>query len=114
VRGVKVLNARVASVPVAALMEMGDMIRSRMESGVAVLATVYQDKPYLLATATPDVVASGVHCGKLIKMVAEITGGSGGGKPDMAQAGAKNKDKIDEALKLVPEFVDSLLNSAHV
>lgn len=110
---VKVVYARVASLSREALMEMGDMLKTRMKSGVIILATVYEDKPFFMATATPDVVALGIHCGKLIKQVSGIAGGSGGGKPDMAQAGAKDKDKIDESLQAVPKFVEESLKAGH-
>ena len=110
---VKVVYASVASLTREALMEMGDMLKTRMKSGVVILATVYEDKPFFMATATPDVVALGIHCGKLIKQVSGIAGGSGGGKPDMAQAGAKDRDKIDEALQAVPKFVEESLKAGH-
>ncbi|MCX6006655.1 MAG: alanine--tRNA ligase-related protein, partial [Chloroflexi bacterium] len=110
---VKVVYARVSSLPRESLMEMGDMLKTRMKSGVIVLATVYEDKPFFMATATPDVVALGIHCGKLIKQVSGIAGGGGGGKPDMAQAGAKDKDKIDESLRAVPKFVEESLKAGH-
>jgi alanyl-tRNA synthetase len=110
---VKVVCARVSSLSRESLMEMGDMLKTRMKSGVIILATVYEDKPFFMATATPDVVALGIHCGKLIKQVSGIAGGSGGGKPDMAQAGAKDKDKIDESLQAVPKFVEESLKAGH-
>jgi alanyl-tRNA synthetase len=62
--------------------------------------------------ATADLVSRGVHSGKLIKKVSEIAGGSGGGKPEMAQAGAKYKEKINEALQAVPKFVEDSLKTA--
>jgi alanyl-tRNA synthetase len=113
INGVKVVHARVESLSTESLMEMGDMLKTKMKSGLIVLATVYEDKPFFMATATADVVARGVHCGKLIKQVSGIAGGSGGGKPDMAQAGAKDMDKIDEALKAVPKFVEESLKAGH-
>jgi alanyl-tRNA synthetase len=110
IKGVKVLVARVPSTPMASLMEMGDLLKTELQSGVVVLATVYDDKPCFIGMATPDIVSRGVHSGKLIKKVSEIAGGSGGGKPEMAQAGAKDKEKINEALQAVPKFIEDLLN----
>jgi alanyl-tRNA synthetase len=85
-------------------------LKTELQSGVVVLATVYDDKPCFVAMATPDIVSRGIHCGKLVKKVSEIAGGSGGGKPDMAQAGAKDKEKIAEALQSAPKFIEELLN----
>ncbi|MBN1376231.1 MAG: alanine--tRNA ligase, partial [Dehalococcoidia bacterium] len=113
VNKVKVISARVPSLSKEALMEMGDMLKAKMQSGVVVLGTVYDDKPFFIATGTPDIIKRGVHCGKLVKQVAQIAGGSGGGKPDMAQAGARDKDKIDEALKAAPNFIRELLTAGH-
>jgi alanyl-tRNA synthetase len=113
INGVKTVYAQVSPVPMSSLMHMGDMLRERLKSAVIVLATVYEDKPYFIATATPDLVAKGLHSGKLIKKVSEIAGGSGGGKAEMAQAGAKLKEKMGEALQAVPEFVEELLKAGH-
>jgi alanyl-tRNA synthetase len=109
--GVKVVYAQLPSAPMPAVMETGDMLKEGMGSGVAVLASVYEDKPFFIATATPDIVSRGVHCGKLIKKVSAIAGGSGGGKPDMAQAGAKDGAKIDEALGEVPAIIEEMLKA---
>jgi len=109
VHEVKVIKARVPDASMSFVMEMGDMLKNGMGSGVAVLASVYESKPFFIATATADVVSKGVHCGKLIKKVASIAGGSGGGKPDMAQAGARDSAKIEEALAAVPAAIEELL-----
>jgi alanyl-tRNA synthetase len=109
--GVKVVYAQVPPAPMSAVMEMGDMLKTGMGSGVAVLASVYEDKPYFIATATPDVVSRGVHCGKLIKKVSAVAGGSGGGKAEMAQAGAKDSARIGEALEAVPAVIEELLKA---
>jgi alanyl-tRNA synthetase len=113
VNKVNVVAARASSLSREALMEMGDMLKTRLKSGAIVLATIYEDKPFFIATATADVVARGIHCGKLIKQVSGIAGGSGGGKPDMAQAGARDKEKINEALQAVPGFIEELLKAGH-
>jgi alanyl-tRNA synthetase len=91
------------------MMEMGDMLRDKIKSGVIVLATVFEEKPGFIATATSDIIQKGFHSGKLVKKVAAIAGGSGGGKAEMAQAGAKNQEKIAEALQSVPKFVEELI-----
>ncbi|MGA9047567.1 MAG: alanine--tRNA ligase [Dehalococcoidia bacterium] len=107
--GVNIVIAEVTPRPMPDLMEMGDMLREKIKSGVIVLATVLDEKPSFIATATSDIIEKGFHSGKLIKKVAAIAGGSGGGKAEMAQAGAKNKDKIGEALQSVPKFVEELV-----
>ncbi len=111
INGVKVVYAQVASAPMSSVMEMGDMLKEGMGSGVAVLASEFENKPYFIATATPDVVKLGVHCGKLIKKVSAVAGGSGGGKAEMAQAGAKDSAKIIEALGEVPAVIEELLKA---
>jgi len=107
--GVNILFAEVDPRPMPDMMEMGDMLRDKIKSGVVVLATVFDEKPGFMATATSDIIQRGFHSGKLIKKVATIAGGSGGGKAEMAQAGAKNQDKIAEALQSVPKFVEELI-----
>lgn len=108
VNNINVLAAKVQPMPTSALMEMADMLKGKVQSGIIVLATVYENKPVFIAAATPDLVKKGIHSGKLVKKVAEIAGGGGGGKPEMAQAGAKNLDMIDDALASVSKFVEEL------
>lgn len=68
--------------------------------GVVVLADVIDSgKINILAMATKDAVAKGIHAGQIVKGVAKVCGGGGGGRPDMAQAGGKDASKLDEALK---------------
>ena len=105
VKGIKVLAAEVAASRPEALREMGDILRDRLQSGVIVLAAVFDDKPSFLAIVTPDLVTKGYHAGKLIKSVAAVAGGGGGGRPEMAQAGGKDKTKIREALAMVKTLV---------
>ena len=105
VKGVTVLAVRVPSLPMPSLREMSDLLRDRLKSAVVVLGTVYEDKPAFLAAVTPDLVARGYDAGKIVKQVAKVTGGSGGGKPSLAQAGGKYKGKLDDALKLVKNLI---------
>jgi len=113
IAGINVVYTEVTSAPMSALMEMGDLLKAGMGSGVAVLASVYENKPFFIATATADIVSKGVHCGKLIKKISAIAGGSGGGKADMAQAGAKDSDKIGQAMDAVPAAIEELLKAGH-
>jgi alanyl-tRNA synthetase len=105
IKGVKVLVAKVPSSRMEILREMSDFIRDKLKSVIVVLGTVYEDKPAFLAAVTPDLVAKGYNAGEIVKRVAEVTGGSGGGKPGLAQAGGKDKKKLDEALKLVKSLL---------
>jgi len=105
INGVTVLAARVPSLPMPSLRDMSDLLRDRLKSAVVVLGTVYEDKPAFLAAVTPDLVAKGYDAGKIVKQVAEVTGGSGGGKARLAQAGGKDKNKLDEALKLAKSLI---------
>ena len=113
VDSINVAISRVQSLSASALMEMADMLKAKIGSGVIVLASVYDDKPVFIVAATPDMVKKGLHSGKLVKRVAEVAGGSGGGRPEMAQAGARNVDKIEDALAAAPQFIRELLESGH-
>jgi alanyl-tRNA synthetase len=105
IKGVKVLAAKIPSARMEILREMSDIIRDKLKSAIVVLGTVHQDKPAFIAAVTPDLVAKGYDAGKIVKQVAGVAGGSGGGKPGLAQAGGKDKKKLDEALKLVKSLI---------
>jgi len=105
VNGVTVLSVAVRPFPQQVLREMSDFLRDRLKSAVVVLGTVQGDRPAFLAAVTPDLVARGYNAGDIVKQVAKVTGGGGGGRPTMAQAGGKDRSKLDEALALVKELV---------
>lgn len=105
VNGVTVLAARVPSLPPQALREMGDFLRDKLKSAIIVLGTVYEDRPSFLALVTQDLTGKGYNAGNIVKKVAQVTGGGGGGKPNMAQAGGKDKSRVDEALRLVRSLI---------
>jgi alanyl-tRNA synthetase len=111
VSGVTVLAAKVPALTMPILREMGDILRDRLKSAIVVLATLYDGKPNFLAMVTPDLIAKGFHAGDIINQVAKVTGGGGGGKATMAQAGGKDAAKIDEALKSVKSIVASKVSS---
>jgi alanyl-tRNA synthetase len=87
------------------LRNLGDEIRNKLGSGIIVLASVLEDKLSFVTMVTKDVNEKGLLAGNIIKEVAKVAGGSGGGRPDMAQAGGKDIYKIDEALALVEKLV---------
>jgi alanyl-tRNA synthetase len=104
VNGVKVVVSQVVLDSPKTLREMGDKIRDKLGSGIVVLGGEYQGKAALLAMVTKDVVEN-YKAGNIIREVAVIVGGKGGGRPDMAQAGGPNPDKLGEALEAVPGIV---------
>lgn len=108
VKGVQVLAQKVTVDSVDALRNLGDQLRDKT-GGIVVLAAVIGGKASLLAMATKDAIAKGAHSGNIIKAVAKICGGGGGGRPDMAQAGAKNLTKLDEALSSTAGIVEEML-----
>jgi len=105
VAGVTFLSARVPPLTKSVLREMGDILRSKLKSAVIVLATVYNNNPSFLAMVTPDLVARGFYANDIIKKVAKVVGGSGGGKAEMAQAGGKDATRLDEALDSVESII---------
>jgi alanyl-tRNA synthetase len=98
VNGRQALIARVDNVPPDTLREMSDWFRGAVPSGVMILGSVSDAKPQLVAAVTDDLTKQGLHAGNLIKQIAPIIGGGGGGRPTMAQAGGKDTAKLDEAL----------------
>ena len=110
VGGLKVLTVMVPSADAGKLRQMGDMLRDKDASVVAVLATVNGEKPTFLAVCGKEAVAKGVKAGELVKLVCTTCGGSGGGKPDSAMGGGKDVLKVDDALAMVDDFVASKVN----
>jgi alanyl-tRNA synthetase len=110
VDGVNVLAAQVDVSGVDNLREMADWYRDKVGSGTAVLATVSNGKPLFIATVTDDLIKRGLRAGDLVRDVAKIVGGGGGGRPNMAQAGGRDPEKIPEALAAVPGLVEAALS----
>ncbi len=106
INGVKVLAAKVPDVDMNGLRNLGDQLKEKLGEGVIVLASVQGDKVNLMAAATDGAMAKGAHAGNLIKGVASLVGGGGGGRPNMAQAGGKNPAGVDAALAKVYEVAE--------
>jgi alanyl-tRNA synthetase len=104
VNGVTVLATKVEGLDDKGLRDMADKLRDRIKSGVVVLAASQGDKAMLLATVTKDLVGK-YHAGDIIKRLAPIVGGGGGGRPDFAQAGGKDPTKLDAAIAAAYEVV---------
>ncbi len=109
VDGVRIIAARVEVAGVEPLRELADSLRTEMKSGVAVLSTAVDDKIVFLAMVTDDLVKRGVKAGDLVNRVAKLTGGGGGGKPNLAQAGGRDRSRWQEALDSVVPAVRSML-----
>ena len=109
IKGVKVVAYSIDGVDANSLRDLGDKIRNKISSGVVVLLSNVEGKVNLIAMATKDVIEKGIHCGKIIKEIASVVGGGGGGRPDMAQAGGKNPENIATAIEKTYLVVDSLL-----
>ncbi len=108
VKGVKVLATRTEIADPKALREMGDKLRERIGSGVVVVAGVGDGRVSLLAIVTKD-LTDRFHAGKIVGAAAEVVGGKGGGRPDLAQAGGTDPSRVDEALRKVVEVVRSVV-----
>jgi alanyl-tRNA synthetase len=107
VKGIKVL-ATIVRVSVGShnvFNEMADFLRDKLGSGIVVLGAIVNDQPVFVAAVSPDLVAKGYNAGNIVKEVAKVTGGGGGGKATFAQGSGKDKSKLDEALRLVRELV---------
>ena len=89
---------------------MADGLRDNLGSGVGVLGAAFKGKASFIAVVTDDLISSrGLHAGDIVRGVAEHAGGSGGGKPHMAQAGAREPEKVNEALAAVPGILRRIL-----
>ena len=103
--GLKVASGTAQVGAVEALREMGDWLRDKLGSGVVVLGAVVRERPTLLVMVTPDLVSKGLHAGNAVKEAAKVMGGGGGGRPEMAQAGGRQVDKLEEAVDTAVEVV---------
>ena len=109
VKGVKLLAAQVADVDMNGLRNLGDDLKQKLGEGVVVLASKTGDKVSLLAMATDEAMAKGAHAGNLIKGIAALVGGGGGGRPNMAQAGGKKPAGIPDAVAKAKEVLEEQL-----
>jgi alanyl-tRNA synthetase len=110
VAGIAVITAVLKDADVDTLRQMADQFRQRNpENGVAVLASVVNEKPMVIAAVTEDLVKRGIKAGDLVKFVAAPLGGGGGGRPTLAQAGGKDASKLNQSLDSVPGWVEENL-----
>ncbi len=109
IKGARVLAAQVDGGDPDRLREMADWFRDRVKSGAAVLGTVKDGKPLIVAAVTEDLIARGLKAGDIVREVAKVVGGGGGGRADMAQAGGRHPEKLAEALDTVRSLVEATL-----
>ena len=109
INGVSTIVQSVDNQEMDDLRKIGDVLKEKLGSGLIILSSNKGNKVSFIATATKDILARGIHCGNLIKKVAKITGGGGGGRPDMAQAGGKDPNKIGDALFAAQEILKEQL-----
>ena len=110
IKDVKLLAAAVDGVDMNGLRDLGDQLKEKLGDGVVVLASGNDGKVSLMVTATDAAMKQGAHAGNLIKAIAGLVGGGGGGRPNMAQAGGKNPAGIQEALKKAAEVLEGQLS----
>ena len=109
VNGMKVLATKVDGVDMNGLRELGDQLKEKIGEGIVVIASNVDGKVNLMATATDAAMKAGAHAGNLIKEIAKLVGGGGGGRPNMAQAGGKNPAGIDDAIAKAKEVAAAQL-----
>lgn len=109
VKGVKLLATKVAGMDMNGLRDLGDQLKKKLGEGIIVIASATDGKVSLMATATKGAIDKGVHAGNLIKSIAGLVGGGGGGRPNMAQAGGKNPAGMDEAIAKAAEVLEGQL-----
>jgi alanyl-tRNA synthetase len=107
----KIITYKAKNMDMDALRNASDTLKNKIGSGVVILASAHEGKVNLIISATKDAVNAGVHSGKIIKEAAAACGGGGGGRPDMAQAGGKNPELMDKALKIAKDMVLEILKS---
>ncbi len=109
VNGMKVLATKVDGVDMNGLRDLGDQLKEKIGEGIVVIASNVDGKVNLMATATDAAMKAGAHAGNLIKEIAKLVGGGGGGRPNMAQAGGKNPAGIDDAIAKAKEVAAAQL-----
>ena len=105
VAGFKIASGRVDASSMQALREAGDWLRDKLGSGAVALGAVVNERPTLLIMATNDLVKRGLHAGNAVKQAATVMGGGGGGRPEMAQAGGRQPEKLEEALRAAVDIL---------
>ncbi len=109
VKGVPMILENLGEKEMDEIRKVGDGLKEKMESGIIVLGGKNNGKANFIAIVTRDLIKKGIKAGDIVKVGAKVAGGGGGGRPDMAQAGGKNPEKINEALAAVKSYVEETL-----
>ncbi len=109
IEGVKVVIHSIPDLQTNQLRDLSDQVKQKLGSGIIVLASILDGKVVLISAVTPDLTKS-IHAGKLVGKIAELVGGGGGGRPDMAQAGGSQPENLHKAMDKVPEIIASMLS----
>ncbi len=109
VKGVPMILENLGEKEMDEIRKVGDGLKEKMESGIIVLGAKNNGKANFIAIVTRDLIKKGIKAGDIVKVGAKVAGGGGGGRPDMAQAGGKNPEKINEALAAVKSYVEETL-----
>ena len=109
IKGVKFLAVKVSGVDMNGLRDLGDQLKAKIGEGVIVLFSDVEGKVNLVAFAAEDAMSKGAHAGNLIKGIASLVGGGGGGRPNMAQAGGKNPAGIEQAIAEAAKVLEGQL-----
>ena len=110
VDGVRVVSGRTSAHNADGMREMGDFLRDKLSSCVVTLGALSEGSPILVTMVTPDLVERGLNAGNIARDAAKLMGGGGGGRPEMAQAGGRQPEKLDDALAAVPGLVRAALS----
>ena len=110
VDGVRVVSGRTSAHNADGMREMGDFLRDKLSSCVVTLGALSEGSPILVTMVTPDLVERGLNAGNIARDAAKLMGGGGGGRPEMAQAGGRLPERLDDALAAVPSLVRTALS----
>jgi alanyl-tRNA synthetase len=109
VAGVPVLSVLLKGADIESMRQMADIFRQRHPSGIVAIGSIINDKPMIVCAVTDDLVKRGLTAGEFARHAAEIVGGSGGGRPVLAQAGGKDASKLPDALASIIELLKQKL-----
>jgi alanyl-tRNA synthetase len=110
VDGVRVVAGRTSANNADGMREMGDFLRDKLSSCVITLGALSEGSPILVTMVTSDLVERGINAGNIARDAAKLMGGGGGGRPEMAQAGGRQPERLDDALGAVPSLVRAALS----
>ena len=111
IAGARVLTATVQAPDARALLELADRVKGQLGQGAIVLGTAAEGRVHLVASVAPELVSRGVRAGEVVKVAAQVTGGGGGGRDTMAQAGGRDPERLDEAIAAARQAIADALGA---